>query len=729
MVRTIKPFNHDWLFSPNECSSDETDAHFKVITLPHSNKIFPYHSFDDKEYQFVSTYKKRFLLSEKLNGRRLFIDFEGVMNAATVTINGHSFPEHRGGFVPFSFDITDYIHENEENLLHVQVDSIERHDIPPYGYTVDYMTFGGIYREVNLRYVNPVYIENTFVKCFDPLGEQTLEVDLAVENHLQNVTNIELRCAIYDGDMLICSQSIQTENSKQDTYTLTVDDGKFDLWTLNNPKLYTCVCSLIVDGIDVDRYIVNFGVREAKFEADGFYLNGEKIKLIGLNRHQNYPYIGAAVPKRLQQKDANIIKFELGCNIVRTSHYPQSRHFLDRCDEIGLLVFEEIPGWQHIGDEDWQQLVLRDVRAMIERDRNHPSIIIWGVRVNESWDNSELYSASNQLAHELDETRQTGGVRFFLGSEFLEDVYTFNDFSGGVMEPEETPHLITEFAGHMFPTKSWDPDARRVRHALYHANVQNLQMGTENVAGAIGWCAFDYNTHKEFGAGDRICYHGVMDIFRLPKYAAYFYSSQKSPDDEIVLKVASNWALGDRNEGLLEQLVVFSNCDEIEVYVGDVLQGRFIPGCDVYPFLPHPPFFVTDLDAQLAHPYADLKVVGYYAGEAVAKQCIDADGQPHELQLMADDESLIADGIDMTRLVVKIVDRYGNVLPYAITAVSFDVEGDAELIGDNPFALVGGQGALYIKAGFESGEVQVTAKTARLAPVSVNLNLVNVSDE
>lgn len=721
MARIFEPFNHDWLFAPAEHSLEEADSHFVSVTLPHTNKIFPYHGFDDKEYQFISTYRKRFSLNESLLGRRLFIDFEGAMNAATVTINGHSFPEHRGGFVPFSYDITDYVHEDGENVLHVSLDSNERHDIPPYGYTVDYMTFGGIYREVNLRYVNPIYINNAFVKCLDPLGTQTLEIDVAIENLSQNDVNIELKCAVYDNETLIASQSGYVQ---ADTHTLTITDNAFDLWSLENPKLYVCVCTLVVDGEEVDQYSVKFGVREAKFEADGFYLNGEKIILIGLNRHQNYPYIGAAAPKRLQRKDADIVKFELGCNIVRTSHYPQSRHFLDRCDEIGLLVFEEIPGWQHVGDEDWQKLILRDVRSMIERDRNHPSIIIWGVRVNESWDNTELYSATNQLAHELDSTRQTGGVRFFLGSEFLEDVYTLNDFSGDVMQPEETPHLITEFAGHMFPTKSWDHDARRVQHALYHANVQNLQMGTENVAGAIGWCAFDYNTHKEFGAGDRICYHGVMDIFRLPKYAAYFYQSQKSPEDEIVLHIASNWSLGDLSAGVLDRLVIFSNCDEIEVYVGDSLQGRFKPNGETYPHLPHPPFLVKDLDVQLAHPYADLKVIGYYNGEAVAEQLIDADGQPYALYLKADDSELVADGIDMTRLVVKVVDQYGNTLPYTVPVVSFEIEGDAQLIGDNPFALVGGQGALYLKACTTQGEVKITAKTARLEPVSVTVKLV-----
>ncbi|MCA9886640.1 MAG: glycoside hydrolase family 2 protein, partial [Anaerolineae bacterium] len=202
------------------------------------------------------------------------------------------------------------------------------------------------------------------------------------------------------------------------------------------PKLYDFDFSLYAEagfgGLDevlYDERSIRTGFRQAEFRDDGFYLNGELFQLRGLNRHQMWPYIGGAAPARLQRKDAETIRYELGCNIVRTSHYPQSPYFLQRCDEIGLLVFEEIPGWQHIGDADWQDLVLRDVRAMIERDWNHPSIIMWGVRINESWDNSELYTRTNALARFLDPTRPTGGVRFFLGSEFLEDVYTYNDFS------------------------------------------------------------------------------------------------------------------------------------------------------------------------------------------------------------------------------------------------------------------------------------------------------------
>lgn len=735
-MRETVSFNSDWLYCERQAAETQPDSSFVAVTLPHTNVILPYHNFHDAEYQFVSTYRKRFALPYQLDGRRVFIDFDGVMIAATVSINGHTFPEQRGGYIPFSFDITDYLIEDGENVLHVHVDSNERHDIPPYGGTVDYMTFGGIYRDVKLRYVEPVYIESVFIKPRDVLTDAaTIDVEATLNNLTDEPRDIGIYIGYHKRETVDHQSEVKTPEivrvslpaNSSHTTTITLRDlSPFELWSPDHPALYRMLVHVADQGgAAYDRRWTTFGFREAQFKDDGFYLNGERLFLMGLNRHQNYPYIGAAAPTRLQRKDAEILKYECGVNIVRTSHYPQSPHFLDRCDEIGLLVFEEIPGWQFIGDSDWQGLALRDVRAMIERDRNHPSIIIWGVRINESWDNTEFYTATNALAHQLDPTRQTGGVRYFLGSEFLEDVYTYNDFSNSIHEPEHTPHLVTEYNGHMFPTKSWDHDARRVEHATRHARVQDRARGMGGVSGAIGWCAFDYNTHKEFGAGDRICYHGVMDIFRLPKYAMYAYASQSAnPKTNPILKIASNWKPGDYDEGsTVQPITVFTNCDYVEAYVGGNLQGKFYPDTTHFPHLPHPPIKLHDLEIRLAFPWGDLRVVGYVGDEPVIEQSIDADGVPARLELSADDAELQADGADMTRVAFRIVDKYGNVLPYSSAVVTLDAEGPADIIGETLFPLIGGQAAVYLKARRDSGEVVVRATTPRLPPVQVHIQL------
>jgi beta-galactosidase len=346
------------------------------------------------------------------------------------------------------------------------------------------------------------------------------------------------------------------------------------------------------------------------------------------------------------------------------------------------------------------------------------------VRINESWDDEGFYRATNALAHKLDPTRQTGGVRFFQNSQFLEDVFTFNDFSNSVQDPEHTPHLVTEFNGHMYPTKTFDQEERQVEHALRHARIQDKAAGMDKVSGAIGWCAFDYNTHREFGSGDRICYHGVSDIFRLPKFAAYFYESQIEPSVRPVLRAATFWTMGDRSTGGIEPLFIFSNCDEVEVFIGENRFGQFTPDREGFPNLAHPPFQIHHLNLLWGgNDYADLRLVGYVDGKAVVEQCMAADGVPSALVLQPDDTELHADGADMTRLVFKIVDKYGNRLPYSMQAVSFEIEGPADLIGENPFALVGGQAALWLRTRKEPGTVIIRATTPRLETVSATISL------
>lgn len=727
-MRKVLNFNDNWLFFPQMVADTAPDSGFEQVILPHTNKIFPHHNFDNTEYQFISTYRKRFTLPEPPDGRLVYLDFDGAMISCVVYLNGRKLGEHDGGFTPFSFNLTDYLNESGENLLTVHLDSTERKDIPPYGFVVDYLTFGGIYRDVYLRYVDTCYIAKVFVRPVNVLSQQPhVEIDVLLKNRSANTIS---RALDISSDVLELAQSdVDVPSNGEVSVTLRVKTlPGARLWTLDDPALYSLSISLRDTYTNVlhDSQTVRFGLREAQFRKEGgFYLNGQPLKLIGLNRHQTYPYIGAAAPARLQQKDADILKYELGCNIVRTSHYPQSVYFLDRCDEIGLLVFEEIPGWQHIGDNDWQGISLRDVEAMIVRDCNHPSIILWGVRINESKDNEAFYTQSNALAHKLDPTRQTGGVRYFQESQFLEDVFTFNDFSNSVEEPLHAPHLVTEFNGHMFPTKTWDQEERVIEHALRHARIQDKQLGMPNVSGAIGWCAFDYNTHQEFGSGDRICYHGVMDIFRLPKYAAYFYESQISPTKRAVLYAATLWSVGDRSGGGNDPLVVFSNCDEIEVFIGDKSFGCFTPDRINFPNLPHPPFHISGLKLAVTwgKPLSDLHVVGYINGQIAAEQRIAAHGIPEKLFLALDDPELKADGMDMTRLVFKITDRYGNRLPYTNQVVTFHVEGDVDLIGENPFAIMGGQAALYVRSRQKAGTATIRASTPRLAEAVVSLRL------
>lgn len=722
-MRDRSLFNDDWLFSPQQLALDSPDTLFTRVTLPHSNKLFPLHNFDNADYQFISTYRKRFEYSKETSDQLVFLEFDGVMLACEIYLNGQFLAKHLGGFSPFCVDLTAGLREGE-NEIALYVDSTERKDIPPYGHLVDYLTFGGIYRDVHLLTVHTHHIEDLIVQTRDVLSRPSVDCSVTLNSF---VPGQELSAEIVDPEGRSLAQVLLPVTDTQMTFQFD-PLPEIRLWSVDQPVLHTIVVTLYSGDQQTDTLSTRFGFREARFSTDGgFYLNGVRTKLVGLNRHQSYPFIGMAVPKRLQQLDADILKKELACNIVRTSHYPQSPHFLDRCDEIGLLVFEEVTGWQFIGDQDWKQVYLDELTAMIRRDRNHPSVILWGVRVNESPDDDAFYQQTNDLAHQLDPTRQTGGVRCFRESNFLEDVFTYNDFSGIVQEPNHLPYLISEFAGHMFPAKSWDHEERLVDHALYHARIVDSQLGNEKISGAIGWCAFDYATHNEFGSGDRVCYHGVMDIFRLPKWAAAFYKSQQSPHKEVILQPATHWTMGDRSGGGMNPLIVFSNCDEVEVILGEIHVGKFKPDHGSYPNLAHPPFIISGLDKYTAwgqREFHDLHLVGYLEGRSVAEAWISSSRIPKKLELTTDTSSLIADGADMTRLVFRITDEYGNILPYATKVVSFVLEGDAELIGDNPFPLIGGQAALFIKAGHSTCQVTVTAEAAGLDKRSIALEII-----
>ncbi|HEX3142513.1 MAG TPA: glycoside hydrolase family 2 TIM barrel-domain containing protein [Pyrinomonadaceae bacterium] len=715
-ARRTFALNHNWLFSeknlPNATRSIFNDATFKRVTIPHTNKMLPWHGFDDKEYEFASVYRRHFRPPATLRYQRVFVDFGGVMTAATVWINGEKLGEYRGGYTPFSFELTSHINWRGDNVLAVEVDSTERKDIPPFGNRIDYLTFGGIYREVQLRFVNQTFIENVFAKPMDVLSpNRNVQVRVFLDEMQKSDAQLTLTAELLDGKRVIASQRKEIV-SDGPHYDLTLaNPGAIDLWSLEHPKLYDVRVKLTESGrvVDhIDQYDTRIGFREAKFTPEGFYLNGKHLKLRGLNRHQTFPFVGQAMPARVQKRDAWILRKELHCNIVRTSHYPQSTHFLDACDEYGLLVFEEIPGWQHIGNDDWQKLAWDNVDRMVRRDWNHPSIILWGVRVNESGDNHDLYTKTNALAHSLDDSRPTGGVRYRYNSERLEDVFTMNDFGFPLRPPNHPLYLNTEFNGHMYPTKRNDNVERLREHTHRHARVHDQLASDDKYAGGLGWCAFDYNTHDEFGSGDRICYHGVSDIFRIPKPAAGFYKSQCDPSEEIVLEPAFDWARGDENETFTNALVC-SNCEKLKFYIGERLIAEVEPDRKTYKSLKYAPF-VTNLHDGVGRGWADLRIEGYIGGKKVIERKMSGRGADRQLIVEADDKELIGDGIDMTRVVMKVADEFGAVRPFANGPITLTLEGPGEIIGENPFALFGGVGAVWIRTKQSPGNIRLTAK-------------------
>jgi beta-galactosidase len=739
MSRRVYPLNRRWLYSSVAapgCTRPEFDeSRLDRVTIPHANRTFPWHSFDEREYQFVSLYRRHITLPTAMRDQRIFVDFAGVMTAATVTFNGVRLGEHRGGYTPFVFDLTPWMCWGADNLLAVEVDSTERADIPPFGDRIDYLTFGGIYRDVALRVVPDTFIDNVRVTPVDVLGDgRRIDVRLFVDSGHKSAAPLTAVVELCDAGSLgtgerpiaTARRGIWPDSAGVVSYDLMLDDlAAVELWDIDHPKLYRVDAHLYRGDERVDTYRTRIGVRDGRFTPDGFVLNGRRLKLRGLNRHQTYPYMGPAMPRRVQRRDALILKDELKCNMVRTSHYPQSPHFLDCCDDIGLLVFEELPGWQHIGDASWQELACRDVEAMIRRDWNHPSIVLWGVRINESGDDHAFYARTNNIARDLDPSRQTGGVRYLFESELLEDVFGINDFDPADIQPPNHPlYLNTEFCGHMFPTKRNDNVERVQEHALRHARIHDMLGADDRFAGGLGWCAFDYNTHAEFGSGDRVCYHGVSDIFRIPKPAAALYRSQCAPAEEIVLEPCFHWAIGDHSDyGGPGLGLICSNCERVTVSISGRRVADLAPDRAAFPHLPHPPFFFTTISgmAPWEQEWGDLRLDGYIDGQMVISRQMAADGVDRHLHVEPDDRALSGDGSDATRVVLRVIDAFGAPRPFATGAILLAIDGPGEIVGENPFALVGGVGAVWVKTKEAAGIIHLHATHPYLGIKTVDI--------
>ena len=786
-MRRVLDLNFGWAYSetfaPEMTRPDYDDTAFSTVDVPHANKEIPYHYFDEKIYQFVCCYRKRFTLEKDAtaNGRRQLLHFEGAANYARVFINGDFAGEHKGGYTPFTLDITDLV-KTGENLIAVELDCTERSEIPPFGYMVDYLCYGGIYREVRLETVEADYIEDVFIKTPDVLGENKLmEADIRMNRPVRGT----VRLAVFDGETCLGEKEAELDGT---LLRVRWNLKEARLWDVDDPKLYTLKVTYGGDGIEK-----RFGFRQAEFKTRGFYLNGRLLQLVGLNRHQSYPYVGNAMPRSAQEADADLLKFRLGCNFVRTAHYPDSVHFLNRCDEIGLLVFTEMPSWQHLGEGEWRENCLNNIRDMIVRDRSHPCVVLWGVRVNEGADCDEFYAETNRLARSLDPSRQTGGVRNMPRSHLLEDVYTYNDFShsGGAVKllpPAlvtgfKAPYLVTEHNGHMYPTKSFDREELRREHALRHLRVQNTAFGSKRISGATGWCMADYNTHKDFGSGDRICYHGVTDMFRVPKLAAYVYASQQ--DAFPVMETSSAMDVGEYPGAIIGRTYIFTNCDYVEVFKNGQYKSTAYPDKKTYKNLPHPPITPVDfigsalveddgLDEKTADAlknalnaagvygflmppqhyaqavYAFLHgrmkfgqiyniVTKYFANWGVEQVTYRFDGYKdgklvksvtrtavNEVCLSAKADSTVLHEdktYDVTRVELLALDQNGNRLAFADHAVKVTVEGPARVIGPDCFPLVGGARAFWVRTVGRTGKVKLHINADALGCEDVELEV------
>ena len=796
-------------FSVNLFYPGVGDADMEEVRFPHTCKELPYNYFDEHEYQMVCGYRRTLRVEEAWKGKTMLFTCEGAGHQTTLYINGQEVYTHSCGYTAFTVDITPYMLYGQANVLVLKVDSNETLNQPPFGFVIDYMTFGGVYREVYMDVVENTHIKDVFVKAQAAKdGKAVLECEVEVTDNVLTVEpGMSIRGFVTRKDTDCCPvKEDEKYNLPITAFEQKIKEVKFTLnntmedvmsWHVNHPYLYDLTLELVDAEDNVkDTYTTTFGFRTVEFRADGFYLNGEKLKIRGLNRHQSYPYVGYAMPESMQKYDADILKYELGCNAARNSHYPQSHHFINRCDEIGLLVFMEIPGWQHIGDEEWKKQACKNVEEMVLQFRNHPSIMIWGVRINESQDDDAFYIETNRIAHELDDTRQTGGVRNFRKSHLYEDVYTYNDFIHDGKKPGCEPkknitsdmskgHLITEYNGHMYPTKPFDWEEKRLEHALRHARVINAVGKEDDIAGSFGWCMFDYNTHKDFGSGDRICYHGVTDMFRNSKLAASVYASQQ--EENVVLEISSSMDIGEHPATNLGNVYIFSNADSVKMYKNGYFIKEYKPSDSKFDGIPHGPILVDDFvgnmleteegytkqqSEMIAGALNYLAINGYQnfpphiiwtIGKAVVKYKMKINDMvnlyikyignwgetatSYRFEAIKNGEvvktvvkepmrklhldtnvshTTLKEGntYDVASIRIRAVDENGNLLPFYQEPIQVEVEGPVSVIGTKILSLKGGMGGLYIKTTGEKGSAKVRLINSQVETVEIPFEII-----
>ena len=756
------PFNNNWLFT------GDYDAGFdnaETVRIPHTVREIPYNYIDCQDYQMLCGYKKSFFVPEDWQGKRILLRFDGAAHDATVYCNSKLAAHHACGYTAFTADLTEFLKFGQENTVTVRLDTRENLNIPPFGFVIDYLCHGGLYRDVELEVRNSTYIKNVLIE-----NTGLRDISVSIDTSGKPKAN-KLVTEVIDADGKVAASAMGAK------FKLTVPDGK--LWSPDNPYLYTLKAKIVDGDTVLDEKSYRFGLRTAKFENDGFYLNGKKMKLRGLNRHQSFAYTGYAMPKSMQRLDADILKNELGVNAVRTSHYPQSQHFIDRCDELGLLVFTEIPGWQHIGNDAWKDQAVENTREMVMQYMHHPSIILWGVRINESQDDDVLYKRTNAVAHELDRSRQTSGVRYIEKSSLLEDVYAFNDFShsgdnaglkakNSVTSNKRRPYLVSECNGHMFPTKAFDDERHRLSHALRHAKVLDAMYAADDICGIFPWCMFDYNTHKDFGSGDGVCYHGVMDMFRNPKLAAAVYASQSEENPCCV--VSSSMDIGEHPAGDIGSVYVFTNADSVRLFKNGLLVKEFYPDSESFPALPHPPVVIDDFigdlletqesfDAKTAEQLKEClcavakygtsalppkyllklgklmllkglkfsdgvelygKYVSNWGGEAtewrfdavkngeVVKSVIKKPGQKAHIEVEVSSTELYeGDTYDVAAVRIYARDEFGNPAVYYQEPVILSCTDKLDIIGPHVISLKGGCGGTYVKTTGSAGKAEL----------------------
>ncbi|TLX71692.1 DUF4982 domain-containing protein [Labilibacter sediminis] len=761
----VSNFNGDWEFVKDTGAvvkssffDKQSGINWEKVSLPHSANIEPF-VITGKQWQGDCVYRKFFDVSNKLKGKHVALYFEGAMQVAEVYLNGELVQIHEGGYLPFYVDITEYINYGTENCIVVKLNNEDNTNVPP-GKPLDdldFNYFSGIYRNVHLLVKNKVHISNeidadivagggVFVS-YSEVTKALAKVNVLVEilNETKLSQDIELEVMLSQEGTVVSNANISlvtvlANNSKSSNVSLEINQPK--LWSPDSPHLYTLKVNVKSGNQLIDSRSEEIGIRTFSFsDKEGFTINGEKLKLRGTNRHQEYPYIGYALSDNANYRDAYKIK-KAGFNFVRLSHYPQSKSFLKACDQLGILVMDAIPGWQFFGDSVFQDNAIKDVRQMVRRSRNHPCVILWEASLNESAMTKEFMIRAHNAVHQ----EYPGKDTYTCG--WLDDVYDvfiparqhakapdyWNNYSN------DKPIFIAEYgdweyyaqnAG--FNQKAFSDlseeertsrqlrgygQKRLTQQALNYQEAHNSNL-QGSATGDANWLMFDYNR----GYAPDIEASGIMDIFRLPKFAYYFYQSQQEIGESNVEGVSEPMVFiaNYYNDPSFLDIKIYSNCDEVELFVNGISKGKRKADKDVNStHLNHPPF-TFELDT---YSPGELEAIGYVNNKKVVSYVQRTPSEAYGLMLRMDESNKVLEHgcNDVVFLYAEVIDEKGTVVPDAAPLIRFNVEGNASLIG-NPIHAEAGIATVLLKAGSVPGTIKIIAEADGLKKAELTIQV------
>ncbi|HOF55353.1 MAG TPA: glycoside hydrolase family 2 TIM barrel-domain containing protein [Prolixibacteraceae bacterium] len=780
-VRETQLFTAEWKFASGDHAGAEEpgydDGAWRVLTLPHDwsieGKFSPDHPAGTAGGALpagVGWYRKTFRLGDPDRRKQVYLEFGGIYRNGEVWINGHYLGKRPYGYSSFVFDISEHVRFGEEsNTLAVKVDN----SLQPGS---RWYTGSGIYRDVWLITTGKIHIApwGTYVTTPDVKPDHAgvvLEVTLLNREERPESLRINTEITAPDGRVVAAVTSTMAMKETSGIVRQTFDIRDPQLWSVETPQLYRARTLLYADGELTDDVDTPFGIRYYEFHATrGFSLNGNPLKIKGVNLHHDLGALGSAFHRRAAERQLEILK-GMGCNAIRTAHNPPASEFLELCDRMGFLVVNEIfDMWAKKKNKydyamHWEEWHERDLLDWVRRDRNHPSVIAWSIgnEIREQFDSTGLVIARELagLVKSLDTTRpvtcalteQDPAKNFIFQSGAL-DLISFNykhtqypdfpgNYPGKTMVASENVSAIATRGSYLMPSDSirvW-PAAHGAPlegvpsdftgsaydnvHAYWgatHRETWNTVANYDFIAGMFVWSGFDYlGEPYPFPWPARSSYFGVVDLCGFPKDSYYFYQSLWSDIPVLHLFPPWNWQEGET----VDVWAYYNQADSVELFLNGVSQGTRAKESGQ-----------AGVMWRVTYEPGTLRAVSLKNGITVLEKEVHSAGKAVRIEMEADRQHLLAGGRDLAFVKVKITDARGITVPDAANRVNFEVKGAGsvaavdngypaglESFRGNGIKAFNGLCLLVVRTGQEAGSIHVTAHAEGLSPASLELDV------